>query len=85
MAATPESLILQHKHPFASSKNSSVCSSADEMLIVFAKLTFWMGCGLLNYWTDLLYPMHAKTRLNGTVWLSNEIHYILLYLRTRSL
>ena len=42
MAATPESLILQHKHPFASSKNSSVSSavgsSAEETLMVLAKL-----------------------------------------------
>jgi hypothetical protein len=44
MAATPESFMLQHKHPFANSKNSSVCSavgsSGEETLIVFAKTVF---------------------------------------------
>jgi hypothetical protein len=41
MAAMPESLMLQHKQPFASSRNSSVFSAVgsedDEMLIVLAK------------------------------------------------
>jgi hypothetical protein len=40
MAATPRSLILQHKHPFASSRNSSdpsaVGSSGEDMFIAFA-------------------------------------------------
>lgn len=39
MAAAPESLMLQHKQPFASSRNSSDCfsgSSGEETLMVFA-------------------------------------------------
>lgn len=40
IAAMPVSLMLQHKHPFGSSKNSSDCSavgsSGDEILIALA-------------------------------------------------
>ena len=52
MAAAPESFILQHKHPFASSKTSSVCSVgslAEETLIVLASLMFrWISIEFID-------------------------------------
>jgi len=67
MAAMPESLMLQHKHPFASSRNSSVFSAVgsvdEEILILLAKRQVkkkedfgreknaCIQCPIFNFWS----------------------------------
>jgi hypothetical protein len=56
MAATPASLIEQHRHPFANSRNScelsAVGSSSEEILIVLAIFNVREGLHIVSIATE---------------------------------
>jgi hypothetical protein len=66
MAATPLSLMLQQRHPFANSRNSSVFSadgsSGDEMLIALAGGSFQKKFTMLTHLLARTFDILAKNQ-----------------------